>query len=241
MKPFDAFQGETITFTSPSGKSITIREMTGDDEDIVTRRGDAKTGKNLENLVAALVVSPKVTSEEVGEWRVRDKYYTVFQAIKLTHGPTLRFTHEFSDGSTVAFEEDLDIYDLGHENEQSCKTYIQDGDPHIFEVLDKGKRYQFGFYHLTSKMESALLTVPQEEMSLNDMLRDRKFFEVKEGSHLTIENFRVYSARVLAKIRSEIMRVDGDWRALITLVNPATKNSETISIFSIDEFFFPKY
>lgn len=252
FKPFDMAEGKTkeVHLCSP-GKKVTIREITGEDEDILTLVKDQEDGIAIPKFVSKVIVSEQYTVGDIQEWRARDKYLILFEAIRLTYGDTFRFEHKFENGDVSEFEEDISKY-VWEFSEEGRESYPKKGDKDFFAeriipyqgnesgvkfTLSSGKIV--GFEYMTGILESASLMIDQKQRSLNDDLRDRNFYLKNDaGADIRIDSFRVLNAREMAEIRNKISEVDPSWPAMITLTNPKNGKTETLSLFSIPDFFF---
>lgn len=247
---FDQAQGMTreLYLCSP-GKKVIIREINGEDEDTLTLVKDQETGEAVAKFVASVIVSESLTYQEIQSWRARDKYLILFEVVRLTYGDNFKFEFTFEDGGKYEFQQSLpeftwDFSDKGREtfperwakgfNPERIKPYLDNNTKVEWELTSKRK---VGFEYLTGELESAALMIDPKQRSLNDELRDRNFYEIRDGAEYPIENFRVFNAREMMEIRSKIDVVDPAWPVLIELEHPKTGRKEKVSIFSIPDFF----
>lgn len=251
FKPFDQVSGSSreLYLCSP-GKKVVIREITGEDEDILTLMRDQEDGTAISKFVAKVIVSPQTTVDQINKWRVRDKYLILFEAFRLTYGDVFKFEYTFDSGDQFEFEENLEKYIWDFSN-KGMESYPGRGDSKFFSerltpYMDNNDKVEFklssgkivGFEYLTGELESASLMVDQNQRSINDELRDRNFYIKQDAVYHRIDNFRVLGAREMAEIRKKIQEVDPPWPALITLENPKNRKVEKVSIFRIPDFFF---
>jgi len=259
-RELDAFRmGPKENIVLPSGMPITIRERNGDDEDILSKLKDNKSTAAMHNFLAAIVVNPVLTPEDVAKLRIKDKYYIMFKSRIQSLGSDLTFSHTFTDGDTktrtVQFDESLDNYDWDFsrpheefpfkpENDEyfkyRCTPYpkdTMDTDTFEFELVSKKKcRMEY----LNGLGESKSLKKNAGDLTINDKLIIRNFeIQLDNGSWQKVEKFSMFSAREMQEIRSKLDKMDDPFDLLTELINPITGNSELVSLFLKEDFFFP--
>lgn len=254
---FDQSVGQTREISLPTpGMKYTIREMNGEDEDTLTLMRDAKTGDAINKFLSRIITSATVTPADIHQWRVRDKYYLLFEAVRLSYGDTLKFKHEFEDGVAGEFEEDLAqfAWDFDPANkeaypvqgtkgyfEQRIQAYPSAKKDVEFKLESSGIRV--GFQFLCGELEEAMLQVDENESSINDELRARNFFVMDEhGAKKVIENFRSFKVREMREIRVKLQELDLEWGAVITMPHPSGNSAkdEMMPVFKLPDFFFPR-
>lgn len=241
--PGIAMNTRKIALCSPD-KFVTIRELTGEDEDTLTLLRDQQDGSAINKFVAGVIVDGTITESVVKSWRVRDKYFILFEVMRLTYGDTFRFEYEFPDGAVGEFEENLLDYtfdfasgkDYPDDNPERIKAY-PDNETEVTFELPSGK--EVGFEYLTGELEAITLTGDVEDRSINDPLRDRNFFEKAGGQKQPITSFRVFSAKDMMIIRKKLEELDPEWQCIVRLPHPNDPKMLTpVSIFQIKDFFF---
>lgn len=256
FKRFDQADGITkeVYLCTPN-KKVTIREINGDDEDTLSLVRDSEDNSAIAKFVSKVVVSPRLTFDEVQQWRARDKYLILFEAVRLTYGDVFKFEYTFDEGSpkeiTYEFEEDLRrfTWDFNPKNkdtypgDKSNKNYFKgrikpyiDDLPSVEFTTSSGKKV--GFEYLTGELESAALLIDQKDRSLNDELRDRNFYQEVSGVPTKISNFGVFRAIEMREIRMKIEEHDPSWPAILDIKHPSSGKSVSVSLFSLPDFFF---
>lgn len=251
--------GPTETVYLPDGFIVTIRERNGDDEDILSKVKDNKDNTAINNFLASIITEPKLTPKQIGEMKIKNKYYLLFRSRMQSLGAKVVFKHTFTgdeDKTKEAFfDEDLPNWDWDFskpyidfpfkpENpgyfKYKCKPY-PDGtrEQDMFESsTTSGKKYRMKY--LTGDGETKTLKKQQNELSINDKLRVRDFqIQMSSGAWQTIERFNMLSSRDMAEIRTKLEEMDSPFDLMVETVNPLTGSQEFISMFLKEDFFFP--
>lgn len=258
VNEMDAFRmGPTEDVVCPSSMPVTIRERNGDDEDILSKLKDNKSTAAMHKFLAAIIVNPKLTFEDVAKMRVKDKYYLMFKSRIQSLGYEVNFDHTFTDGDektkTVNFDEDLSNYDwdfskplteFPKENDNNffkhrCTHYpdtLMD-DTFEFELLSKKKcRMEY----LNGLGESKSLKKDTGDLTINDKLIIRNFeVQLENGTWQKVERFSMFTAREMQEIRTKLDQMDKPFDLITEVINPLTGQSEQISLFLKESFFFP--
>jgi len=259
-RELDAFRmGPIEDIILPSGMPVKIRERNGDDEDILSKLKDNKSTSAIHNFLAAIIVDPKLTPEDISKLRVKDKYYLMFKSRIQSLGSSVTFSHTFTDGEskskTISFDEDLDQYDWdfskpleefpfkqGHKDyfQYRCTPYpkdTMDQDTFEFELSSKKKcRMEY----LNGLGESKSLKKNTGDLSINDKLVIRNFeVQLENGSWQKVEKFSMFSAREMQQIRTKLEEMDSSFDLITELINPLTGGTELVSLLLKEDFFFP--
>jgi hypothetical protein len=242
VNPSELPEFEKTDIILPSGKVVTIRESTGEDDDILSKRDDKL--EHLNKFLARIVVDPDMSTNDVKKLLVRDKYFLLLKSRIFSLGSELLFTHTFSDGTEADIEEDLTIFDHDYSEEwnpdsKAPRPYITD-DPTVEFNLSSGKicRYEY----LTGLHEKSLLDnkeITLTNLNINMMMTVRKFALKINDSWALVQRFNMLKSREMAEIRKHIERNDPEWGALMSIPHPNGGPTEYVSIFQVPDFFFP--
>ena len=248
------YSGATKTIPMPGGFKITIREINGDDEDKLSKLSDSKDGSAMHKFLAGIIIGnsvtpdKKVTEEDIAGWRVRDKYYALYWAVRHSHGDKVTFRHIFEDGTECGFDEDLKKFDwdftkgtppkLGEKGYDSKIIQPYPESEFVTGTTSSGKEYRFRY--LTGIDELNTLGKNPDELSINEKLRIRGF-EAKGagGTWLALQNFASFSARDMKEIRATLEKEDPEFNLNVQVTHPKTGRKEVASLFSNPDFFFP--
>lgn len=243
-----------LVITMPGGFKASIRETTGEDDDIVSRLGDNKEGtalyKFLQNVI--LVDDKPVPFEELLKWKVRDIYYGIMKTRMFTHGSQVVFEHTFSGDITKTFTEDLGFYDWDLSDTQNYPPQLgEEGfDARVIqpyrlagewvEGLTKSQK-KYRFRYLTAKDEIKTLGIKADDLTINDKLRIREFqIYLDNGSWTTVERFNILTSRDMAEIRTVLDKTDPEFTMITRLTDPTTQAIVELPLLGVTGFFFPR-
>ncbi len=243
----------------PDGFVVTIRERNGEDEDILSKVKDNKDNTAINNFLASIIVDPKLTPQQIGEMKIKSKYYLLFRSRIQSLGSKVIFKHTFTgdeDKTKEAyFEEDLNNWDWDFSKpieefplkpedagyfKYKCKPYPKDSkEKEVFELtLASGKKCRMKY--LTGEGETKSLGKQMGELTINDKLRVREFeLQMNSGNWEKIERFNMMTAKDMAEIRVKLEEMDNQFDLAVETVNPLTNQQEFISMFLKEDFFFP--
>jgi hypothetical protein len=148
----------TTTFTLPTGSSVTIRETDGEDEDVISRVGDALDGASINKFISRIVIKhsaypdTRITPEMVKSWPLADKYYTLLKSRVHSLGEELIFMFKCPEKDCLKESkqaENLNIYDhdlsIGNPDEsephyeKKVKLYPNKSQTSFTHTLSTGK------------------------------------------------------------------------------------------------------
>lgn len=259
-RDLDAFRmGPKEDIILPSGMPVTIRERNGDDEDILSKLRDNKSSAAMHKFLAAIIVNPVLTFEDIAKMRIKDKYYLMFKSRIQSLGDEITFNHTFTDGEDksklITLDENLSKYDWDFSRtfeeypfkpdhpeyfKHRCTPYPKgkmDEDTFEFELLSKKKcRMEY----LNGLGEAKSLKKDTGDLTINERLIIRNFeVQLDNGNWQKVERFSMFTAREMQQIRTELDRMDQSFDLVVEHVNPLTGQVELISLFLKEDFFFP--
>lgn len=253
--------GKVAELLLPSRNTVTIREQTGNDDDVISSQGDSGDMSGpLNKFVASLIIKhsydfPKnentITANEVLNIPLRDKYFILMASRIFSISPTIKFTWDWRDArQPVHYEEDLVQYlpDFSQEN------LPEPGDPDYFKyrvepytsqeafrelTLGSGKNVRYKW--LDGHGENYMLNLTDGQRSINTPLKAR-FIELKleDGNWVKITDFGSFKPIEMSEIRADIEKWDKSFDGLTDIQNPYTKEVISIPLLSIPDFFFPR-
>jgi hypothetical protein len=256
LNPFET-SSNTLTVFMPSGFTVEIREQNGEDDDILSKYGDAIDGSALHNFLAGIIVNNSLQpgtptqASDVLQWKVKDKYYLLLKSRMFSLGKDYYFKHTFQDGNTVEFEEDLSMYDWDLSNPKNplpkegdknyfkyrITPYINGLEKHRIITLSSNKKVRYEY--LTGIGEKIMLGINETDLSKNDELRIRNLSLEVNGSFQIIQQFKAFSTRDMAEIRRDMELNDTEFKLQVELKNPKNGVLEIQSLASLGSFFFP--
>lgn len=246
------FMGKETNITLPTGRVITIRETNGDDDELLSKVGDAQTGDNVYNFLASIITMDKSTGkkplvEDIMGWPINDKYYVLFKQRIINQGPQLKFPHECSKTSCnhiAEYEEDLDLLDkdLSAPNtggELGAKRYPNGNKLSIEFELTSGKKLKYKI--LTGILEKKQLDIAPDEVTKNTRLSIREL-EIKGegGEWKLVTHFGQFSSKEMNEIRNHVNYNDPAFDPITTFSCPKCSQKYVLPILSLPSFYFPE-
>lgn len=244
------FQGLTQTIILPDLEPIQIRETNGEDEGIISSLQDATTGENLNKFLASVVKIPteedlkRATVQDILNWPLNNKYYTIFKVRRLSLGDILKFNHTCTNpacGCITEYEDNISEYDNDFKNPTPGTNKIQ---PYpngkyreITILLSSGKRVKW--YVRDGNSEKVALETPLDSLNKNSSLIERNLQIANGDKYEKVTNFKIFSSKDMVEIRASVEKYDKAWDCTLTLKCPKCQNTDKPSLFSIPDFFFP--
>lgn len=249
------YEPRTLTFVVPSGATYTIREQNGEDEDILSNQMDLKNNKALSKFLAAIICSKgvegqetKVNVSDILDMPLLDKYAIIFKSRIFSLGENLEFSYKWDEETTLEYEQNLleYLYDdyavIPNEETLNAKPlaipYYPLGDKlkDIEATLSSGKKIKFDIANGHSEL--FLLNLPESKRSRNSELLAHNLHLEVDGKFEKVQNFRLFSARDMAEIRTKISAVDPNFDAITEITNPETGASLQFPLMTSPNFFF---
>lgn len=250
---------ENVEIITPSGYSFTIRQQTGDDDDIISNAADSKTGMGVNNFIAAITIaqdfkpgSNYITGKDVKKLKLCDKHFLLIASRIFSLGNTLNFMYEWHGHPAIEYTENLDnyVWDYGRDdfpNDPNDPAYFKyrikphpmgKATQHEFTTT-RGNKIKFNFHNGDS--EAYLIKLPEEVLSKNQELIARGIQVFYEGAWALVENFSMFTAREMVEIRKEVERVDPGLELVTDIVNPfdPEEKIQYPLVASVD-FFYPR-
>lgn len=249
------FTGKKTDITLPSGNTVTIRELNGEDEEILSSESAADAGENIYNFLTSItehdkLLGTKPTPEDIKNWPVNDKYYLLYKQRLLNHGPELSFSAmcpvQGCSTHINNYTEDLSIFDADLSKQITDEDEVTDsqvkrypnGDSKTVEFeLSSGKKIKYSI--INGVLEIAALELKDE--TKNAVITIRKpFVSTEGGKWVKVTNYRAFSGSEMSEIRTNIRMNDAPFGPVIRYHCPKCKTVQVKSIFLIPTFFYPE-
>lgn len=249
------------TFIAASGKKYTIRETNGDDDAILSNSGGAQDGSSLNKWIAGIVTAvgeekKKLTQQEAAKLLSRDRFGILFHSRIFSLGPVLKFIHQCSDpkcsfkpGDDLPYEEDLSLYvwdftnpapkpgEVGY-SKYRLEVYPNKPEEWVEKKLSSGRLIRFAY--LDGEGENTFLEVAPEDLNKNHELLSHKLeAKLETDKWIRLENFKLFSSREMAEIRSHITIYDKPWDAISEIKCPKCRKIDYLNLLAVPDFFFP--
>lgn len=243
--------GTTVEIKLPDGNTVTIREQTGEDEDTLSRLKDSRDGSAVNKFISGLIIDssyPSTTPEAVSKMKSRVRNYILLNSRRFSLGDEITYTHTFADATKQDFDDDLADYLWDYEGKdfplpgedgfdpKYCMPYPDDSTHFEFEI-SSGKKCKMRY--LTGEAEMQSLGF-KESVSINSRLIVREFELENEGAWTKIERFNMFSSREMSEVRKVLKSQDPEWELLTTVTHPVSGLTEEVSLFVVEDFFFPR-
>ncbi len=232
----------------PSGAVFTVREMTGEDEDMLTNM--ASESHTVINTLMSRIVTQEgkhLSTNDIKGLLLRDKYCLLIQARILSLGPIMAFSYKWDSGNTEEYETDLNnfIWDYKEEfPEEGSPLY----DPERFKpysgkpmekILSNGDKIRMDY--LDGFGEEYLLKLAPAQRTINQQLIARNLHVSENGeSYRPAKIFSNVPVRIMKEMRSLYEEFDPNFSAIVTVSNPQTGEVGSLSLLEIKDFFFPE-
>lgn len=250
----------TKTFIVPSGRSVTIREQNGADDDILSNSFDARTLMNLSKFISAIVVDTnfegsigRLTPDQVHKMPSLDRYCIMIQSRKFSLGEEFEFSFAWptSDGreEIVHYSQDLNEFLLNYEHPESITEEELAEKPEAIPMYPMGGTIKdlpitttsgksLLFDLLNAEGESFVANMPIEKQTKNASLIARNLRLDVDGKFEKVSHFQMFSVKDMYEIRKAVLSVDPLFYGLTTITNPTTQGTTKVSIMSMEGFFY---
>lgn len=247
------FNGKQTKICLPSGRSVTIRESNGDDDELLSSVVASEDGSNTYNFLAAIIekdytTDNRVSPGEIANWPVNDKYGLLFKQRLFVHGDTLAFRATCSEEKCLheaIYEQDLGYWDgelslpdYAPKNLSALSKYPNGNKLEIEFVISSGKKLKYSI--LTGVLEKAALELKDNTRNSPLIIRDLAI--ENKGIFIPVKHFAGFSAKEMLEIRSHIKKNDKQFDPQVSwrCENPLCKKEYTVGLFSIGAFFYPE-
>jgi len=242
----------------PTGQTYTIRETNGEDDDIMSKVANHKDNTAIATFLSRIIVSEKVTPEQILDWPIANKYYLLLKSRIHSLGNILKFKYDWNvpgtdETQTFEYEEDLNKYDAPLKDIMAAtdpsielkkltpiqiRPYTFPNTLEIEHTLTTGQKIMFT--RLNSHGERKAADKPVEETTINDKLRlrDLKVLTTEHG-WIKVENFKGFSGKEMVEIRKFVEENEVSFEMPMKIENPNTKQVTYAPLISLTDFFYP--
>jgi len=261
LEKLEAAYGETQTLITPSGHQITIREQTGEDDDILSNAKWVEDGSSTNKFISSVVVQTditengKMTQDVARNLKLCDKYFIMIASRIFSIGQSLKFVYEWPDKPPleVDYEEDLGLYiwDYGNKElpfpKEGHEEYFRfripphphGKDTHRELKLDSKKTIRYKF--MDGHSEKWEMDLTNDRQSINASLLSRGIeLQLTKDNWVKIQNFKQFTPREMMQIRKDVEDHDPITLLITTLEHPHTGEIVDYPVVASSDFFFPR-
>lgn len=232
----------THEFKLLSGPRCVVREFTGEDSEIFTKKKNIETGIAFDLLLKNIILEIEGlenAKNKVGELLSADRAKILFEARQFSYDfPETYVTAETFGKLKQEFE--FSLADV----EQ--KLYAFQAESYA-DVLQKAKietilpktNQKVLFYCLNGNAELKMMKVNQDEVSLNTMINLRKPCYMSDGREISLDLNKLPISDI-SFLLSEIEKAEGKMDLLFQISNPNNPSElKSINLLARRDFFFP--
>lgn len=259
-KKLALLEQETVALVDPCGYNVTIRQQTGDDDDIISNVADNDGGVSLDKFLAAIIVEQdyfpeltRLTYKNIPDLKLCSKYFILLASRVFSLGNILKFQYNWPEHGEVDYVEDLDNYIW---NYKEVSEFPHDaGSPLYFPFRIKphphgqsrdmefsianGKTFRFKFQDGHS--EKYIMGLADDQITKNQELLSRNLEFKYEGKWFKVENFKQFTAREMQQIRNIINTNDPTIDLVTEIINPYKKSEKVLyPLVASPDFFYPR-
>lgn len=253
---------QTMRFTLPSGYYVVIREMNGEDDDILSNKFDQQNLEHHTNFLSTIIVDTnlpmnqngKITKEAALEILLNDKYAILFYCRIFSIDPIIKFPYNWleSENKTVKIDYEDDLRDYVWDfskpypkegekeyNPYMVKPYAEKPYEKITYKLASGKEVKMGLLNTKSERVLAKSIIEQTYSRPKDLIS--RELEVKvDGQWMLVENFAMFSKKDMTELYKLTELIDPTFLGISELLNEKTGEIIKINLITLTDFFFPE-
>lgn len=245
-------KGPEAVITLPSKNKVTIREQTGDDEEILSRATSEKGANVLAYLASVIIhdeeLGRKPLTTDVGLYQPNDINYLLFKCRRHNLGDDFKFEHTCENpecGCTQNYLEDLKIFD--------GDLFSKDYKPHRFGVranpsgniksleftLASGKQLRMNI--LSQTAQTTALDMPADKRTVMQNFYARNLEMLYNDQWIEVTSFMGFGPKETTELRNILKNSDilNEFAPLAHIVCPECKTPDYINILLHSDFFFP--
>lgn len=246
------FKGKEESITLPTGNILLIRELNGEDEEIISSESLSENGDNIYQFLAGIIIKDKdlgrkPTPEDIKKYPINDKYYLLFKQRIINHGYDMQFSSICSTPSCNEQKNDYDQNLKEFDGDLSDPKYIPENHKHIQKyplgktrevefTLNSGKKLKYSI--LDGNLEYAALEL--KDQTKNAPLKIRNLMIDNHGSWIKITNFKAFSVKEMGEIRGHVTKSDSQFDPIVNYSCPKCKRNYFKSLFALPTFFYPE-
>lgn len=251
--------GDILTLTTPSGYEVTIRQQTGEDDDVLSNAKGTEDGSSSNKFIQGIVIHTNITTngkfnlDDAVALKLCDKYFIMIASRIFSIGQVLKFEYQWDDLKVLtAYEEDLSLFIWEYGNtdkpfpELGSSEYFKyriaphkfgkDKDRELTLTSEKLIRYTF----MNGSGERYLMQLPLDQQSVNAELRSRGL-ELKVGKNwVKVQSFKNFTPIDMMEIRKDVEDNDITTNLASELEHPKTGKKIEFPIVASTDFFYPR-
>lgn len=246
----EIFLGQLITFELPTGMQVTIREQNGEDDAVISNTGYAKNKTSITRFIARIVQEVdgkpvRLDHTEVAQWHQQDVAYILLRSRIHSISNILKADFQCSNPdckSKFVIEEDLNRYILGDDNDHiyapkkypnaRAKDFVIDIAP------NENVKMEIKLDHLTPQHEFDYKRT-DKSITANDEILMRKPRLISKGEEIPVQNFNIFSSKMMTKIRTEAKTADPIFEIISDVTCPVCGLLHETPLAYMPDFFFP--
>lgn len=251
------YQGQDLTFITPSGNEVTIREQNADDDEILSKVNPDKreeTLSNLNNFLTSIVREndynggKHLTLSEVKKLKLRDKYYILLKSRLHSVGDKLKFTAICPNKqckTETNFSEDLTKYDtdLSQFKEENKRykyqvvPYQSKNEAKVEFVISTGKKIRYTY--LTVEAEEKLSKSETISENTDFYIRNLEIENPQTKEYQMLGSLSIFSKREIMEIGKHVQENDKQFEMFMEMECPKCGRKWEIPFLYLKDFFFP--
>ena len=263
--PFDVLgltklYGPIVHCVGPSGKNFVLREQTGEDDDLLSAGFLGGNHDKVNLFITNIVVwtdvfkedGGKLTTSNIGDLLVNDKYFILFQSRIFSIGAEMKFTYDWGgNGGVVDYVDNLNnyIWDFGskepipEEGEEGyfqyrMRPYSTDINPYepLMFTTSSGKEVKMFITNVRAEKE---LLAKGQDVTRNDDLKARGLELHTDTGWMKVNSFKFFSKKDMIQMHEYISQFEIPFFAFTEIENPVTNKVELYPLVIDPAFFFP--
>jgi len=251
--------GRTKDLLLPDGKTVTIREQNGNDDDILSNTSKAKDLTNQSDFIRGIVVkadwtaSGRLSLDDIDKMLIKNKYFILFASRIHSIGEIVKFAYDWgkSNGGEISYEDDLSKYlwdfsepipEKGEDDyfEFRMQPYVAKANELQYFATSSGKELRYRCLNICDERE--LMKLDREAITKNRELIQRDLeLKDKDGKWVKIHNFMWFNKRDMTEIHKEVNHTDSAFMPITEIENPREDVPNIMyPIIASSSFFFPE-
>ena len=251
----EKYVGKPLSFLSPSGKEIIIREQNGEDDATLSAmssfgedetKGEEKIS-NYNEFVKDIILSIDgkafPTIKDIEALPLRDKYYIMLKSRIHSNGPIVKFEIECQKcKATTIHEDDLNRFDTDlREGNNPDKPYAIELYPSkenpIERTLSSGRKIKFKL--MDGHSEKLILQLGKTSVNINTELIARELALEDNGKFVVPSVYNVFAPIEMREIRKLKTELDEQFSLITECKCENCNDVRLIPLTVIPDFFYP--
>lgn len=260
MEKLEIFKGQQLTFITPSGTQVTIREQSAEDDATLSTISGTSIKEvvisTMNRFIAGIVTDNNynnknhLTVEEVEGLKVRDKHYILLKSRIHSISDHLGFEYECIN-KNCRHKTDIEVdlvktYDADlsrplaeqETTEYTIKPYTHGNEAHFEGTLSSGKKIRMEY--LTGRGEQFMLQAYENNvLSANTEYYARNLSYWNGAEWVILKSLNAFSKREAVELKGLVREHDTQFEAGVPIECPKCGRENFLPFISIPDFFFP--